>query len=119
VVNVKGGFNKMARVKLTDQDGNLIDSTNGLPVHMTNAAGSKVVEQKTQADATTGTVTFSENIETLEIFNVDATNQGIFNVNGLNITVPAGKTFKATFGGSPRTTVTITGSTSYILTRYE
>jgi hypothetical protein len=82
-------------------------------------SGSIVAEQKTQANAVTGTVTFSKGIDTLEIYNVDATNQGVFNINGINITVPAGKSFKASFGGTPRTTVTVTGSTSYILTRYE
>jgi hypothetical protein len=82
-------------------------------------SGSNVAEQKTQADAVTGTVTFSTYITTLEIYNVDVTNQGVFNVNGMNITVPAGKSFKASFGGTPRTTVIVTGSTSYILTRYE
>jgi hypothetical protein len=81
--------------------------------------GQNVVEQKTQADAVTGTVTFSKNIQFLEIYNVDATNQGVFNVNGINITVPAGKSFKSSFQGTPRATVTVTGSTSYILTRYE
>lgn len=81
--------------------------------------GSNVVEQHTQADAISGTVTFSKNIQYLEIYNTDATNQGIFNVNGINITVPAGKSFKASFGGTSRATVTVTGATSYILTRYE
>lgn len=81
--------------------------------------GSSVVEQKTQTDAVTGTVTFSKGVQFLEIYNVDGTNQGVFNVNGINITVPAGKSFKSAFSGTPRTTVTVTGSTSYILTRYE
>jgi hypothetical protein len=80
--------------------------------------GSIVVEQKTQVDAVTGTVTFSQNVKYLEIYNTDA-NQGVFNINGINITVPAGKSFKASIGGTPRATVTVTGSTSYILTRYE
>jgi hypothetical protein len=82
-------------------------------------SGNKVMEQKTQADASNGTVTFSKPIQTLEIYNVDATNQGVFNVNGINITVPAGKSFKASYGGTSVANVTVTGSTSYILTRYE
>jgi len=81
--------------------------------------GSNVVEQKTESDAVTGTVTFAEGIQHLEIYNTDATNQGLFNVNGINITVPAAESFKASYGGTPRNTVTVTGSTSYILTRYE
>ena len=82
-------------------------------------SGSKVVEQKTQTDAVTGTVTFSDVVSTIEIYNTDTTNQGVFNINGINITVPADKTFKASIGGTPRNTVTVTGSTSYIITRYE
>lgn len=82
-------------------------------------AGSLVAEQKTQADAVTGTVTFAKNILHIEIYNVDGVNQGVFNVNGINITVPAGKSFKASFGGVPSVNVAVTGSTSYILTRYE
>lgn len=82
-------------------------------------SGSNVVEQKTEADAVTGTVTFAKAVSTLEIYNTDAVNNGVFNVNGINITVPAGKSFKASFGGTPQTTVEVTGSTSYILTRYE
>lgn len=85
--------------------------------------GTTVVEQKTQADAVAGVVTFAANVETLEIYNVDGTNTGVFTVNGINITVPSSavhpQTFKATFGGTASPTVTVTGSTSYILTRYE
>jgi hypothetical protein len=78
-----------------------------------------LVEQKTQADATTGTVTFSKPISIFEIYNTDGTNQGVFTVNGINITVPAGKNFKATIGGTQSNSVSITGATSYILSRYE
>jgi hypothetical protein len=81
--------------------------------------GSNVMEQKTQADASSGTVTFSKGIQFLEIYNVDATNQGVFNVNGINITVPAGESFKASYGGTTSANVSVIGSTSYILTRYE
>lgn len=97
------------------------DPETGKPMQKVAAqiTGTLVAEQKTQASASAGTVTFSKNILHLEIYNVDQTNQGVFNVNGINITVPAGKSFKASFGGTPRNTVTVTGSTSYILTRYE
>lgn len=100
---------------------NLFQDTDGLVKSrsVVELTGSKVVEQKTQVDAVTGTVTFSKNIAVLEIYNTDATNQGVFNVNGINITVPAGKSFKASFAGTPRTTVTVSGATSYILTRFE
>lgn len=82
-------------------------------------SGSNVVEQKTQANAVTGTVTFAADVKHLEIYNTDTVNDGVFNINGINITVPKGGTFKASYGGTPRATVTVTGSTAYILTRYE
>lgn len=82
-------------------------------------AGNSVVEQKTQAQTVAGKVTFAQNIQHLEIYNTDATNDGVFVVNGINITVPKGQTFKASYGGTPSKDVTITGATTYILTRYE
>lgn len=81
--------------------------------------GSFVAEQKTQAQATAGKVTFSKKIQHLEIYNTDTVNNGVFNVNGIPITVPKNESFKASFGGNPSTDITVTGSTSYILTRYE
>lgn len=98
---------------------NQYNDANGNTYSLMQVTGSNVVEQKTETDAVTGTVTFSKTIQHLEIYNVDATNQGVFNVNGINITVPVGKSFKASFSGTARETVTVTGSTSYILTRYE
>jgi hypothetical protein len=92
----------------------------GTVSQLVSSPGDILVEQKTQADAATGTVTFSKNVQHLEILNTDTVNDGVFNVNGINITVPKTKSFKATFGGTPRATVTgITGATTYILTRYE
>lgn len=81
--------------------------------------GNNVVEQRTQADAVGGVVTFAKPIQCLEIYNTDTVNQGVFTVNGINITVPVSESFKASFGGTPSANVTVTGSTSYILTRYE
>lgn len=101
---------------VVDEQGNTINDSNPFPVKVT---GSNVAEQKTQANAVSGTVTFSSAIRTLEIYNVDAVNAGVFNVNGINIAVPAGKSFKASYAGTAANTVTVTGSTSYILTRYE
>lgn len=81
--------------------------------------GSKVEEQLTQANAAVGTLTFAEIINTIEVYNTDETNTGVFNVNGIDITVPAGKSFKASIGNIPRATVTATGATTYIsVTRY-
>ena len=81
--------------------------------------GTRVEEQKTEANASAGSVTFSKQIKTLEIYNTDGTNSGVFTVNGIAITVPAGKSFKAMFGGTPSSTVSVTGALTYILTRYE
>lgn len=80
--------------------------------------GSNLQEQKTQADAVTGTLTFAAPIQTVEIYNTDASNAGKFTVNGIVITVPAGKSFKSAVGGTPSASVTVTGSTTYIVSRY-
>jgi len=77
-----------------------------------------LVEQKTQVDAVAGVLTFSANISVIEIYNTDATNAGVFTVNGLAINVPAGKSYMAAIGGTPSPTVTVTGATTYIVSRY-
>jgi len=76
------------------------------------------VEQKTQANAVAGVLTFSTNIGAIEIYNTDPVNTGVFTVNGLPITVPPGKTFMSPMGGNASTTVFVTGATSYIVSRY-
>lgn len=107
----------MAQFKISDGRYNAkVNKDGGLNVSF---PGSVVAEQKTQADATTGIITFSEVIEHLEIYNTDAANDGVFAVNGINITVPKGEAFKASYGGIASAEVAVTGSTSYILTRYE
>jgi hypothetical protein len=94
----------------------VVSDADPLPIR---SAGNTLAEQKTQADAVSGTITFSKPVARLEIYNLDETNAGVFNVNGINVTVPAGRVFSAQFGGTPRTTVQCSGSTSYILTTYE
>ena len=76
-------------------------------------------EQLTNTNAVTGTLTFAENINLIEIFNTDTVNDGVFNVNGINITVPKNTPFQASVGGTPRKTVTVTGATTYIVSRYK
>lgn len=88
----------------------------GTTAQLVTNTGNRVAEQLTQDNAP---ISFAKNVDTLEIYNVDATNTGVFTVNGIGITVPSGKSFKAAFGGVPSKSVTVTGSTSYILTRYE
>ena len=75
-------------------------------------------EQLTEDDAVTGTLTFSEEIYIIEIYNTDTANAGTFTVNGISILVPAGESFMAAVGGTPATTIAVTGSTSYIINRY-
>lgn len=82
-------------------------------------SGSMLQEEKTQADAVAGVVTFSENITFVEIKNTDTTNTGVFTVNGISITVPPGEAWKDGVGGTPGATVTIAGATTYILHRFE
>lgn len=108
----------MARSQISGKSGNTleVDQNGAASVAL---MGSVVVEQKTQVQAVGGKVTFSKPIQHLEIYNTDATNEGVFLVNGINITVPKGESFKASYGGTPSKDVTVTGATSYILTRYE
>lgn len=85
---------------------------------LVSLSGSNLQEQKTEANAVTGTLTFSAPISVIEIYNTDATNDGNFVVNGISIRVPAGKVWKDGVGGTQGATVTITGSTTYIVSRY-
>lgn len=97
----------------------LTGERNPLPVQIAgNEGGNKVEEQLTQANASSGTLTFADVLKTVSIFNTDTANAGVFNVNGIAITVPPNTPFEANIGGTPRKTVTVTGSTSYIVTRY-
>jgi len=80
--------------------------------------GSTLQEEKTQANAVTGVVTFSANISTIEILNTDTVNTGVFTVNGIPITVPPTGIWKDGVGGTPGATVTVAGSTAYILHRF-
>jgi hypothetical protein len=76
-------------------------------------------EQKTEAAAAAGTLTFSEDISIIEIYNTHATNTGVFTVNGIAISVPAKASFQAAIGGTPGKTVAVTGTTTYIVGRYK
>ena len=82
-------------------------------------SGSNLQEQRTEADAVSGVLSFSEPIGHIEIYNTDETNSGVFVVNGISITVPPKNAFKSAVGGTPSNQVTVTGATTYIVSRYE
>lgn len=104
------------KVLLYDHEGNpLFTSENPAMVRI---AEMSIQEQKTQDDAVEGVVTFVEPVTRVSIFNTDVSNTGVFNVNGINISVPPETEFKAVVGGVPSASVTVSGSTSYIITRY-
>lgn len=98
-----------------------VDPSSGKPVShvIAETSGNNLAESKTNANAVGGVVTFAQTIGTLEIYNTDVTNSGVFVVNGIAVTVPKDTPFKASFSGVPGKTVTVTGATSYILNRYE
>ena len=83
-----------------------------------NIAGETLVEQLTEADAVEGVLTFAEAIQCVEIYNTDEVNAGVFNVNGINITIPAGKIYKSFIDGEPSKEVTIVDAETYIVSRY-
>lgn len=87
-------------------------------VEVKNIAGNTVEEQLTNLQASAGKITFTKNIEYVSIFNTDATNIGIFNINGININIPPNTYAEFKIGGTPRNYITVTGSTKYIVTRY-
>lgn len=116
--NPSPGYNPALLPQHEKQNGQYVPTgeVNPLPV---KSFGLKLEEQLTQTNAVSGVLTFSVNLNQIEIYNMDNTNSGVFNVNGINITVPPGKVFKAAVGGTPRKTVNISGSTQYIVGRYQ
>lgn len=114
-LQAKKSNGSMESLKSDDNGALLTSIANDLvPVSI---ADNRVAEQKTEADAVNGVLTFNADVKTIEIYNTD-TNTGIFNVNGIDITVPAGDVFLAKIGGDPSKEVSISGATKYIVTRY-
>ena len=100
-------------VNIADLIENLVN--NGIEVK-----GSNLAEQLTEADAVDGTLTYTEPIKTIQIYNGDPENVGHFLVNGRTIHVPPSTlTDRYNLVGSESTTVTVTGATSYIVSRFE
>ena len=91
----------------------------GNPVTDVHIKGTKVVQQMTENHATNNTLTFTNNIYYIGIYNRDEVNDGVFNVNGIDLYIPAKEYAEFGVGGSLRNTVQISQSTSYIVTRFE
>jgi hypothetical protein len=104
--------------KIDSLNGKIDAITGGTTPAVTTLLGSKVAEQLTQTNAVSGVLTFSNTINWIGIYNTDTVNDGVFTVNGIAITVPKGESFQDGIGGTIGKTVSITGSTSYIVTRY-
>ena len=77
--------------------------------------GSKVEEQKTESDATSNVITFSEPIQSIEIYHDEATPQ-TFVVNGLSLKIASGG-WRSPVGGTPSAQVTIPAGVSCIVSR--
>jgi len=93
------------------QDGTMKTEINGSLPNQTLA------EQLNETHANLGVLTFSENINCVEIYNRDAVNDGAFNVNGIDVLVPKGEPVTYVVGGIPSSEITVTGATSYIVSR--
>ena len=106
--------------KLTELDSKMsgiIDGSTPADVNVLNIKSSSLQEQLTETDAITGTLTFSDFIKEIGIYNRDVS-EGVFTVNNLAITIPADTSFQAEIGGTPSKTIDVTGSSSYIIGRY-
>lgn len=94
------------------------DNGSGKPVTDVFIQGTKLVQQFTEAHATDGKLTFTKNISTIGIYNRDTTD-AVFKVNNIDIHVPTGEYVEFNVGGTPSNIVTVTGSTKYIVSRFE
>ncbi|MCU9614081.1 hypothetical protein OEV98_10970 [Caldibacillus lycopersici] len=118
------GISYRDQYMLTDKEGYLIpqywDEDAGTYRPLTDPnKGNFLKETKTESDAVEGVLTFEANINYIEILNRDEENDGVFTVNGIEIYVPSGKPFSKTgILGTVGKTVTITGSTSYVVNQY-
>lgn len=107
---------------LTDGNGNPIPqvydpSTDSFEAWTGEIVGSSVEEQRTEVDEAAGVISFDKPVQIIEIYNRD-TNSGVFTVNNIELTIPAGQVFAAAMGGIPDTNVLVSGSQTYIITRY-
>lgn len=77
-----------------------------------------VVERRSEANQLNGVVTFTAPIDKIAIFN-KGVEDGYFNVNGIEIYVPAMSSFSDPIGGQQSNKITVTNATSYEILRYE
>ena len=95
----------------------LMDKAEYIVVKPMAPEGTVIVEQKTQANATSNKVTFSAAIKAIEIYHAENTAQD-FVVNGLTLKIPAGG-YRTRVGGTPSAEVTIPATVTCILNRLE
>jgi len=114
--------NKIPAIVYTDPNSVIAVPTTELVMDaagaLTPKPGDTLQEVLTEKDATDGVLAFSKTISSISILNTDTSNNGIFTVNGIDIPVPSNLSFKDSVGGTPSNTVTITGATTYIVSRY-
>lgn len=81
-------------------------------------SGATLQEQKNESDASGGSVSFSNNISAIEIYNTSVSD-GTFTVNGIAIKVPKGEVFGPVMvGGTPGLSVSVSGAATYVISRY-
>ncbi|GLI82316.1 hypothetical protein ANABIO32_00020 [Rossellomorea marisflavi] len=102
--------------QLLTEKGEVVSAISPLSV---STKGTVLQEQLTDADSTNNTLTFAKNLEFIEIFNYHSSNEGKFEINGFEVNVPADSSVCVNLGGTLGKTVKVSGSTSYIVARYE
>lgn len=107
------GDNVIGKIIPVDTDGDeKFTSANPAIVQL---SGSILAEQKTQADALANTITFTGDINAVEIYHEESTWQ-TFTVNGIALTIPAGG-YRTPIAGTVAKTVTIPTGVNCIVGR--
>lgn len=96
--------------------GNDVSTTNPVPCSVIGSLPNQtLVEQKTNSQAVSNVLTFSANINAIEIYH-ESTIWQAFTVNGITLNIPSGG-YRTPIGGTPGTTVTIPAGLSCIVGR--
>lgn len=112
---------------IVDERGRAITADNRFPVDVgsdpltVQLSGSQLVEAtQTEDDATEGMHTFEGPIGALELVNADPLSSLHAVVNGITVIVPPLTVWGPSFiGGTPSASVVISGSSAYLVNRYE